>query len=94
MRGDGTGSFEATWIVDTGFEGQGRDEADARCTHQALADGIILRHMTSPVIEYPEAVVQHQPGLQHRQQGMREGLVSFDDVTHLSIESAVTELGR
>ncbi len=63
-------SLEACWVIDAGLERQRSNEANARRRHQTLAGRIVVGHMTRPVIELAERVVQHQPGVQHRQQCM------------------------
>jgi len=49
--------FEATWIVDGGFEGKCGDKADTRCTHQVLtiqfSPGRLARADADPAQEMP-----------------------------------------
>ena len=91
VSGNGARSLEACRVVDAGLERQCSNEADTGCRHQALADRIVVGHVAGSVIEFPEGVVQHQPGVQHRQQRVRQCLVGLDQRPDLGVEPAMPE---
>jgi len=92
--GNRTRMLEACGIIDACLVGQCSDKANPGCTHQALTDHIGVGHMTSAVIQFTEAVIKYQAGIQQWQSRFGQCHIGLDDVTHRGIERTVTELGR
>ena len=86
MRRDRSGPLESGGIVDAGLVGQRSDKADTGCGHEQLADPVTLSKVSGAIIEFPERLVEHQPGVEQWQQGVRQLLIGFDDGTHCPVE--------
>jgi hypothetical protein len=54
VGGNGSGAFETAWVVDSSFERQRGDKANARRGHQSLTDGVSMSEFTGPVIQFTE----------------------------------------
>lgn len=88
------GTPEASRVIDCRLEGERRDEAHTRCTHQALTDRILMSYLARPAVELAEGAIEHQARIEQRQKRLRQSRVGFDGGADLFIGGAMAKLRR